>query len=420
MLRFLYASFALALTFTFFPAEASAAEPAKVEPELAPNEELLAKIKALPENTWLKLPPLKVTGDVEWVTAMNWKSMLQVGPYGRDFSDKAVWMPDRKRALFTGGGHNVRPLNDVWEYDLASNTWVCLYGADTPAQGQKPEWMKENLVVRDGALQTRRGGPPRLSHSFDGLNYDSERRVAFMPESLRGAVFVDGKAVQEALGAEVFAQWKPAPFFLTFDPYARSWGYVTANVPKCGRDPSARYIAHRKSWWVSSGGAVGLYDPETKTARALSFKNGGGGYGSSTVYDPDTRSVVAITPLGPKGEPTAKTWVYSVEADTWTLAQPNAPTGGCSASGYFDYDTKAKRCVLYTTRPKPGFWLYDVAVNEWTAVETSGEVPNGGYIIGYYDPERDVLVHYNSKDVYVCRLKKPAAPAAPAAPTASK
>ncbi len=389
------------------PAGEPSAEAKKVEPTLVPDAELLARIKALPENTWLKLPPVKVTGDLAWVDAMNWKSMRQRGPYGRDFSGKAAWMPDRKRALYAGGGHNVLPLNDVWEYDLAANTWVCLYGADTPAQGRPAEWMKENLVVRDGALQTRRGGPPRLSHTFDGWNYDSDRRVAFMPESLRGAVFVDAKTVAEALGADEFARWKPAPYFLTFDPYARKWGYVTENVPKCGRDPSARYIAHLKSWWVSSGGAMGLYDPEKKATRALSTKGGGGGYASSTVYDPDTKSVVVSVPPGKDGK--AVTWIYSIDADAWRTAQPQAPAGGRSSSGYFDYDTKAKCCVLYNGGARPPFWLYDVGVNQWTPVDAAGEAPAPGASIGYYDPERDVVVHYNSRDVYVCRLRRPAA-----------
>jgi hypothetical protein len=264
---------------------ADAAAPAVVEPALLPDTNLLARVAALPPNTWLKLPPVKVIGDLDWVDKAGWKSMRERGPYGRDYSGKAAWMPDRKRAIFAGGGHNVLPLNDVWEYDLAANTWICLYGADTPAQGQKAEWMKDNLVLTNGVLQTKRGGPPRLSHTFDGWNYDPVRRVAFMPESLRGAVFVDAKVVAQGLGltaAELEAQWKPAPFFLTFDPYARKWGYVTDNVPKCGRDPSARYLAHSKAWWVSSGGALGPYDPGTHVSKKLSLKDGRAGHVTST------------------------------------------------------------------------------------------------------------------------------------------
>ncbi len=378
----------------------------QIKPVLEPNQALLKQIKELEVNTWLKLPRPKVIGDLEWTKAMNWKSMLQVGPYGRDFSNKMAWMPDRKRALFAGGGHNVRPLNDVWEYDLAANTWVCLYGADRPAQRVKPEWIKSNLVLKDGVLMTKRGGPPRLSHSFDGWNYDSERRVAFMPESLRGAVFVDHKAVAEGLGMtaeELKTKWKPAPYLLTFDPYACKWGFITENVPKCGRDPSARYISHLKGYWVSSS-VMALYDPEKKTSKVLSKKGGGGGYASSTAYDPDTKSVVVIVPKSKKGP--AKTWIYYFDTDTWKTAQPDAPVGGRSSSGYFDYDSTAKCCVLYNASAQEKFWVYDPKANDWTAVKTKGAQPVGGAVIGYYDPARDVVVHYNNKGVWVCRLKK--------------
>jgi len=384
----------------------TAARAAGVEPALEPDGELLARIAALPANTWMKLPPPKVTGDLDWVSAFDWNSMRRVGPYGRDYSNKMAWMPDRKRAIYAGGGHNIRPYNDVWEYDLAANIWVCLYGADPPAHGRPPEWIKENLAIEDGVLKTRRGGPPRLSHTFDGWNYDSQRRVAFMPESLRGAVFVNSKVVAQGLGmtdAELAARWKPAPYLLTFDPYGRKWGYITENVPLCGRDPSARYIAHLKSYWVSSS-ELALYDPDARTKKKLSKKDGGGGYASSTAYDPDTRSVVVIVPPGKEG--TAPTWVYSFDTETWRLAQPKAPTGGRSSSCYFDYDSAAKCCVLFTTNVKPHMWLYEVTANEWTPVETQGPQPSTGYMIGYYDPARDVVVHYSNGDVWVCRAKK--------------
>ena len=61
--------------------------------------------------------------------------------------------------------------------------------------------------------------------------------------------------------------------------------------------------------------------------------------------------------------------------------------------------------VLFTQELKPNLWLYDVKANEWTPIEPVGEQPPAGRLVGYYDPERDVLVHYNSKEVWVCRVK---------------
>jgi len=54
------------------------------------------------------------------------------------------------------------------------------------------------------------------------------------PSRCGARVFVDVKTVAQGLGLtedELKARWKPAPYFLTFDPYKRTWGYVTENVP---------------------------------------------------------------------------------------------------------------------------------------------------------------------------------------------
>lgn len=54
----------LALAMALPTVAAEQAATPKVKPELTPDKELLAKIEALPENTWLKLPPCKTTGDM--------------------------------------------------------------------------------------------------------------------------------------------------------------------------------------------------------------------------------------------------------------------------------------------------------------------------------------------------------------------
>lgn len=397
------------------PLEALAAEsPAapKVEPALTPDQTLLARIKALPDNTWMKLPPPKVIGDLDWLPRDDWKRTG--GPMARDYSNKMAWMPDRKRAIYAAGGHNADKTNDVWEYDLASNTWICLYGADEPAQGKTPEWIKDHLVLKDGVLQTLRGAPARLTHSFN-WNYDSFRRLAFMTEGGRGAAFVDHSVVAKGLGltdAELAAKWKPGPYILTFDPYARKWGFVTENVVGCQEACSAAYIPELKSWWVHSRQSAGMYDLDRKINKPLSMKNSGGGYECLTAYDSDTKTVVEVH-RAEENKPN-RTFTYAVDTDTWKTAQDNAPAGAACPQGYFDYDSHGKKCVLYTTQFKPCYWIYDVTANAWTPIETTGDIPKdgppcpiAGRYLGYYDQERDVLVHYNGYVVFVCRLKKP-------------
>lgn len=378
-----------------------------IEPALIWDKEQLAKIATLPPNTWLKLKQLQVTGDLDWLSKDSEKRIL--GPIGRDYSNKLAWMPDRKRAIYFGGGHNSDPTNDVWEYDLGANTWVCLYGADENAQKKSAEWVKANLLIKDGALQTKRGGPVRLTHTFDSLNYDSNLKIAFMSENFRGAVFVDKAVIALGLGLtdeELVKQWKPGRYYLTFDPAVRKWNYITENVLGGQEACSLRYIADKKIWWSQSRQSVNYYDPLKKASNELSMKGAKGGYDCMTAYDQENQKIVVIHRPSKDQNIKTETNIYSLGADSWETIQNTASIGGSQATSYFDYDSIAKKCVLYTIDCKPNLWLFDVAIKEWTPIEAKGDTPAVGRFAGYYDPERDVIVHYNSKDIYVCRVKK--------------
>src|SRR5262245_62160849 len=189
----------------------SPAVPVTVEPKLAPDREVLAKIAALPDNTWLKLPPAKTAGNRSWMKG-GFADFLG-GPTIRSYCPKMVWAPERLRALYCGAGHNVHPWNDVWEYDLASNTWACLYAPDPgslpPKGGNEKElldWYQKNYVCGDGVITTRRGAPVRPSHTWWGLCYDTERRRMVFWDAHRGIMFthqiLNNKLLSKALGLQ--------------------------------------------------------------------------------------------------------------------------------------------------------------------------------------------------------------------------
>ncbi len=100
----------------------------------------------------------------------------------------------------------------------------------------------------------------------------------------------------------------------------------------------------------------------------------------------------------------------SFTKDEWQLVQPRAPTGAHDCTGVLCYDTAAKRFILYTTvgGRKDSLWLFDPAKNEWTDPRPQGDVPTTREHVagGYYDPARNVLVHYHNGDMYVYRLKQ--------------
>lgn len=394
--------------------EAVQAAPVNAEPVLSPDTELLAKIEALPDNTWLKLPPCKTTGDMGVISKDP--DYKRIGPRVRDYCNRLVWAPERKRALYTGGGHNIHPWNDVWEFDLASNTWVCLYGADPvpPRLGPGKEteaeaWYKANSVVKDGVVRTPRGGPLRPCHTWWSLCYDPDLKRMLFLESHKGFFCVDKAALAKAHGLDpkdpMFQTYGSGPgeaWLFAFYPETREWKEVLTKVPKARESSLLEYLPETKTiWWAS--GKTYLYDATKKNWNPVP-KNGATG-GGATAYDPDTKKVVATVGL--------ETWVFDCTTSTWTQALKDAPDGTIIPHGTFNYDTAAKKFVLYTHLPikdKPNagarLWLYDVKENKWTAPAPQGDCPKVGNVAGYYDAARNVTVIYSNSETWVYRCKR--------------
>ncbi len=162
----------------FLSSYAFGAEEVTVEPVLKPDPAVLAIIKGLGENQSALLPPLKTSGPIN-ATMKKFRMHLN-GPQPRNYCRKWVWAADRKRAFFCGANAGVpHRFNDVWEYDLASNTWTLLYEPDADfnaVRRMKPEQKKaffENVgLVKDGILMTNRGAPFDPIHSWWQITYE--------------------------------------------------------------------------------------------------------------------------------------------------------------------------------------------------------------------------------------------------------
>ena len=148
------------------------------------------------------LPKVKVDcGDVTHY------GIERFGPGQRDYCNKMPYAADRGTALYAGGNHQVpHRMNDVWEYHLGSNTWHLLYGPDGGNPGKHKsayfltsrtlvrdpdkklsvkeeeqiaayrDWWDENIVLRDGHLTTKPGGPIMPAHTWDAFCYDSSAK----------------------------------------------------------------------------------------------------------------------------------------------------------------------------------------------------------------------------------------------------
>lgn len=388
----------------------------KVKPELTPDKELLAKIAALPDNTWLKLPPCRTTGDLGVLSKdPDYKRM---GPRVRDYCNRMVWAPERHRALYCGGGHNIHPWNDVWEFDLAANTWVCLYGAD-PApprfgpgkEAEAEAWYKANAVVKDGVIRTPRGGPLRPCHTWWSVCYAPDQKRLLFVESHKGLFGTDKAMLAKAHGLDAkdpilqtYGSGAGEAWLLSFDPDAGAWQDVLTKVPKAGESSMLEYLPDQQAlWWCS--GKTYLYDTGKKAWQPV--PKDGARLGGLSAYDPESRKVVSVTGL--------QTWVFSCATNSWALAQENAADGGLVPVSTFCYDSTAKRFVLYTSlklkdKPDAGprLWLYDLKENTWTAPAPPDVAPKVGNIAGYYDPARNVTVIYSNGETWVYRAKKAA------------
>lgn len=386
----------------------------KVEPELPPDIELLAKIAAMPDNTWMKLPPLKITGDRGSLN--NDPDYTRTGPMVRDYCNKMVWAPDRKRALYTGGGHNIHPQNDVWEFDLASNTWVCLYGADPVPPRFTPEkeaeglaWYKANSKLEDGVIKSPRGAPLRPCHTWWSLFYDSDQKRMLFLESHKGFFGVDKGLLAKLYSLDPkdsllqgYGSGPGESWLFSFYPETKEWKEVLTKVPK-GRESSClEYLSDSKTlWWAST--KTYTYDAPKKEWKPIPINGFGGG--GETAYDPESKKVVATVGV--------ETWVFDCDTNIWTQVQKNAPDGGLVPVSTFCFDSTAKKFVLYTHLNMKGkaentvrLCLYDLPENKWVEPNPQGDFPKIGNIAGYYDPERNVTVIYNSKETWVYRCKK--------------
>jgi len=380
-----------------------------------PDSALLARIESLPSNTWMKLPPFKVTGELDWLSARA--DERKRGPFGRSYCNHAYWAPERQRALFCGGGHNVRPINDVWEYDLAANTWVCLRGADPPFAATA-SWFRENAMLKAGIVATKTGAPVRMHHQWDQVTYDPERKLLLyvdsMPRSLTYNVKLDqaGNALEQGLGMmhdELTAKLGPDGIYIWgLDAAKRKWTHIEFVVnwkgpgnTIGGRQESGilEYLPDKKTVWFSGYGGALLRDPVARNWMRL--PGTGRTYGAVGAYDQNTQTLIAI-----RG---AKTSAYTLDGSGWRTLIEEGPAKGNDSNCTLHYDPVAKRIVMFSAAASPNLWLYDVASSEWTDPKPRGDVPtevSGDRMIVYYDVARNVHVYYDARETWVYRCRR--------------
>jgi len=374
----------------------------KVTPALKPDAAVLKIIAGLGDHGSAALPAPKITGDLNAV-AKRWR-LDQRGPGYRDYCLKMAWMPERQRAVFYGANHGgPHRLNDVWEYDLPSNTWVCLYGPD-PSKGRGADWKDVDWEhVKDGVIRTKRGGPAIIGHSWWNMAYDPEAKAMITPCSW-------SMSNKKLFG--LLRKGKHKPPMWAFYPEKKKWEPILDStfdgpVPGCENARALEYVPELGGTvWTKSAG-MWLYNSKTNGWKRLGTSKR---YGKDLpsreqvmAYLPDRKMLVAHCRAG-KGAPSrgyekSFTCHYSIEDNKWTRTfesqKKNEPPAGMDSVTNFAYDRVGKVCLLWDSSWSKALWAYDPAAMKWTKLSPTGPPPplKGRDVkLAYYDVQHNVFV----------------------------
>ena len=382
---------------------------AKVTPVLAPDPAVMKIVNSLGEGQGANLPGFKVAGDINAVAKRY--GLDKRGPGARDYCIKMAWMPERRRAIFYGANHGVpHRLNDVWEHDLPSNTWYCLYGPDAN-KGHGGDWSDvdpQSEETKAGIIRTKRGGPAIIPHSWWNMTYDHELKAMLTPCSW---------SMSHKTYFQLLKKGKHKPPIWAFFPEKKKWEPVLGAKGKLPGYENAREMEYVPelggTLWIKSAGLY-LYNSKSNEWKQLGKSSK---YGkdlppreSVTAYLPDRKMIVAHARAGKgapsRGYPESITFHYSIEKDEWKRVlhskEANNPPPGFDARTNFAYDSVGKVCLLWDRAYTKALWAYDPEKVKWTRLEIKGDPPptkGRNTALAYYDAARNVFV-VNGQWVY--------------------
>lgn len=386
----------------------AAGEPtAAVAPALPENPKVIAALDALGDNSACVLEKLTVRAEGLGDFNKGWHHMHETGPNGRDYSVKMAWMPDRRRAFYCGANHGApHRMNDAWEFDLAALSWNLLYAPDYNDSGKVGDYDKSVLVLQDGWLRTRKGGPAHPAHTWWGLTYDPVTRQALwlcawpsyrLAEKLTA---IGATADQLYKGPSMWSfqpqagTWNPLP---TAQPWPRNnFGASLEYVPEMG---GTVYQFERESWLLDSAKAAWKRLPDSREALPIE---------TLICHDPGRKLLIAQR--GAAGEAKAATWHYpttGAEAGWTKVVDGGEQPLGHDARAAMYFDPVGKVALLYET-PTKSIWSYTPDTKHWAKLSPAGSPPpfTADRVISYLDPARNVFVVIGTDKVWCYRYKR--------------
>lgn len=406
------------------------------------DPKIVAQIRDIPDNTSVLLPPYSLAGQ----GVDEWRKKWGYPPQRRDYCNKLAYAPDRRTGMYCGMNHGVpHRLNDAWEYHLGSNTWHLLFAPDDinfsdmmysvkPGQWLYREeaikWLGENVVVKDGYIQSKRGGMINGVHTWDGLTYDPVLK-RMLWANVVGAIdnahpklleSVHLKKLEQQAGPfvrqlreEVNTNGKQGTRLWMYDPKESRWIMQIGPAPhpllKEGGG-SLTYVSDLKKtiWYSSCSEEWGMwaYDSEKNTWEDLKPNGGKAIYHDlgktfpkreqQALYSSKHRKIVAV-----RG---ARTWWYDIDKNEWSVACDDEANAASDASTVFVYDSINDVFLLSQYKTKT-LRAYRIEANKWETLAPQGAGVAGDGA-GYFDPEANAFVIFQKgqKSMWVYRFKR--------------
>lgn len=421
------------------------------------DPEIIALLENLGENEAIVLPASKLGADSQQF-ANNGR--YRGGPGTRDYCNKLPYAAGRQTVLYAGGSHQTYRPNDVWEYHLGSNTWHNLFPPDGGnhaqlkftlyfgtlkklAENPRAEltdkeqtelestraWWKENVVLTDGAITTKLGGPIMPAHTWDAFTFDDRvGRLMWASGAHPGgkpiyhALLTDTPLadVEKQLAPNRTAMWK-------FDPAAQKWSEYRTDGPRPqfrGMGATMHYLPDvgKSIYYVAatnvSPQAFGMWLFDAQADKWEELRPNGGKDISTLVlkenvaplaeqqfaYSPRHKKLVAVHHHD--------TFVYDVPKNEWSKVNTDERIYGHDAKSTFAYDAAADLFLLANPRHETPLAAFSLDTMKWEALKPKGaKIPHKSYgaYKGFYHPVHKVLVlHVEGKGTnWVYRHSKP-------------
>jgi len=311
-------------------------------------EDVLARLRALPANTWKSMKPPKPAPERSW------------GSY--------IYDPRTHKGFAWGGGHSAYPGAEISTYDLTTNRWR---GMAQPTN-YNPVWL-HGMV----------GGPPGLS--FGGW--------ALLPSHARKSYAVDPRSDTVVTFAGDVFSIEHRSVVLHVGRYPVRFGF--SNQMAFCTAPHGLYSFSSTAGRKATGMLYRVNVPAGKWE--LIDKSGPAGHHENDFlcYDSKRDRLIYLKHKG------GKIWSFRFQDKTWAAEQiaGKVPPRLCGDAAYVS-DLDAVLCVFALDRKSPEkLWLYKCDERKWYTAPSSGDPFRGRNASG-----RDWSPHYDSELKLIVRI----------------